>query len=88
MSFLDILFNVVAFLWSPVAIIIYAVIIVCIIGSSADAEFHFGSTGLGWLLSVINIVIIILGIAFAGWVMATEINPAGWHYPLGYNTPM
>lgn len=88
MSFLDILFNVVAFAWSPVAIIIYAFIIVCIIGNTADAEFSFGETGFGWVLSVINFVIIILGVTFAIWVLATEINPLGWHYPLGYNTPM
>lgn len=83
MTFWEILYNVVAFLWSPAAISAAAFVIAIVLwGLALDRSNYYGY-GLQVTLSGIGAgIIAVLGIAFTLWWIQAGLNPGGWHYPL------
>lgn len=81
MSFWEILFNVVAVLWSPVAITIYGFVI----GVALFATFMDDPSLDGveiTLLVIAWIIVSILVWTFLVWWTVNGYNPIGWHYPI------
>lgn len=81
MSFWEILFNVVAVLWSPVAITMYGFVIgVALFATFMDDPSLEG--GQRAALVILWIIVSILVWAFFFWWTVNGYNPIGWHHPI------
>lgn len=81
MSFWEILFNVVAVLWSPVAITIYGFVIgVALFATIMDDPSLEG--GQRAALVILWVVVSILVWTFLIWWAVNGYSPIGWHYPI------
>lgn len=82
MSFWEILFNVVAFLWSPAMISLVAYgLVMFLIAVAVDSHIQYVNTELEvFSLSIGALVVAVLGTAFTVWWIQAGINGLGWHY--------
>lgn len=86
MSFWEILFNVVAVLWSPAAIAIYGIVIGVVLFSALMSDDWLDGAEIA-ILVVSWLVVSVLVWAFVIWVIANGVNPLGWHYPVEAPAP-
>ena len=82
MSFWEILFNVVAFLWSPLMISIVAFgLVLFLIAAAVDSHVQYHNAGPEvFFPSMGALVVAVLGAAFTIWWTQAGISGLGWHY--------
>lgn len=81
MSFWEILFNVVAVLWSPAAITIYGFILGVILFALFLEDVYLDGVEIT-LLVIAWIAVSVLVWTFFIWWAVNGYNPLGWHYPI------
>lgn len=79
MTFWEVLFNVIAFAWSPTGIFIWGFLLFLLFGSMAEEEYRYGSDTLSFWFAIACCITALLTITFAIWAFQANLNPFGWH---------